>query len=751
MRYRLFFIICIVWGVEANAQLSINEIQSANHNTISDEDGDYEDWIELYNNSSVPVNIGDWFLSDNDSDPTMWSLPDTSIPAKGFLLVWASGKDRKNGHLHTNFRISSEGEPILLTSPEGITFSRISPAKLLPDQSFGRTPDGGQRLETFHTATPGASNLVSGTPPLLVSLMFDQPQGFQSEAFFVNIISNRTANIHYTLDGSEPTPESPIFEESIAVTSLEGTPNVYADIPSGHRSRFWKKPMGEVPKIRVIRARPFINNHAVGPEIHGSFWTGHHNPVDIDIPIVSFIVHPDHFFNYEEGIYVPGIDYDSMDVPNSWRRGRQTEKPANFSYFDEGGKLALQQNIGVRINGGGTRNTGQKSLRMYARNEYGTNTFDYPFFAERSNQQYRRLLLNTTQGDYSFSLFKDELTTNIVKPLDMEYQAFRPVLVFLNGEYWALHFLKERRDQHYIAALIDDEPENINLLYRNNVTSHGSNAHYLTFLNKLQSMDAGDPGILEMMEKYVDVDNYIDYHVVQIFLANYDWPHNNIDWWQTNAPKSRWRWIFYDLDASFRKYDLDNLTPYFRAHDPDQDRPEWSYLTMRKLMANPQFRKRFHDRFYQLMQGILSTENLLFEIEKIREQVEPYVDDYVYRWRIPSSVTEWKENVRSLETFARLRPHEIHRILKRNMSKPFNMYPNPGEDIIHLQWATHPGVDVDVHIYDMSGRTMAIPVNKEGFADAAALSLNVADLQSGMYVIRVRMGQFYFNDKWVKS
>lgn len=84
------------------------------------------------------------------------------------------------------------------------------------------------------------------------------------------------------------------------------------------------------------------------------------------------------------------------------------------------------------------------------------------------------------------------------------------------------------------------------------------------------------------------------------------------------------------------------------------------------------------------------------------------------------------------------------------MSKPFNMYPNPGEDIIHLQWATHPATDVDVHIYDMSGRAMAIPINKETFTDVAALSLNVANLQSGMYVIRVRMGQFYFNDKWIK-
>ncbi|MCH8546723.1 MAG: CotH kinase family protein [Cryomorphaceae bacterium] len=751
MQHRYFILIFFHLTFGIQAQLFINEIQAANHTTITDEDGDYEDWIELYNNSSIAVNVGGWYLSDKDHTPKMWSLPDTTIPAKGFLLIWASGKDRKKGHLHTNFRISSEGEPILLTSSEGITFNRLPPVKLQPNESYGRVPDGGHQLETFHTATPGSTNAIDGTAPVLVSLMFDQPQGYQAEDFTVNIISTRKAQIHYTLDGSTPTPTSPIFNESIEVTSLEGTPNVYADIPSGHSSRFWKKPMGEVPKIRVIRARPFVENKAVGPEIQGSFWTGHHNPENLDIPIVSFMIHPDHFFDYKEGIYVPGIDYDSLEIPNSWRRGRQTEKPANFSYFDENGELALQQNIGVRINGGGTRNAGQKSLRLYARNEYGPNTFNYPFFEERSNHHYRRLLLNTTQGDYSFTLFKDELTTNIVKPLDLEYQAFRPVLVFLNGEYWALHFLKERRDQHYIAALIDDKPDNINQLYRYNAASHGSNDHYLRFLNELGSMEANDPGIVDMMEKYIEVDNYIDYQIVQIFLANYDWPHNNIDWWRTNDANSRWRWIFYDLDASFRKYALDNVTTYFRAHDPEQDRPEWSYVTMRKLMANPQFRKRFHDRFYQLMQGVLSTENLLAEIEKMRALIEPYVDDYVYRWRIPSSVTEWKENVRSLETFAQLRPHEIHNMLKRNMRKPFNMYPNPGEHIIHLQWATHPGTEIDVKVFDMSGRSIHVPINNKTFEDVPAITLNVANLQSGVYIIRVRMGQFYFNEKWIKK
>lgn len=732
------------------AQLYINEIQSSNHTTIADEDGDYSDWIELYNASSVDVGVLGWYLSDDEDDYKRWVFPDTTIAAGGYMVVWASGKNRKIGALHTNFKISSDGEPILLSDPSGITFDRFAPVSMDVDQSFGRVPDGGRLQEAFHTASPGYSNLINGQAPLLVNLLFDQPQGYQSDDFEVNIIATRTVDIRYTLDGSDPTHASSIFNAPIPVTSLEGTPNVLADIRSGH-DHHWKPPLGEVPKIRVIRARPFIGEDPVGPEITGSFWTGHHNPDDIGIPIVSFIVHPDHFFDYHDGIYIPGVDYDSIGRANSWRRGIETEKPATFTYFDETGERKLQQSIGVRINGGGTRNAGQKSLRMYARNRYGTNTFDYPFFPERSNQHYRRLLLNTPQGDYSKSIFKDELTTNLVKPMGLEYQAFRPVLVFLNGEYWALHFLKERRDRHYLAALANDEPDNIHHLFRNREVSFGSNEHYNQMRQLLEQTKPTEPGLIDDVATYIDLENYIDYHIVQLFLANYDWPHNNIDFWRTNDSDSRWRWIFYDLDASLRKYDLDNITTYFREHDDREDHAEWAYTTMRQLMAIPDFRERFHQRFYELMQNHLTTENLLREIDLIRKEIEPYVDDYVYRWRIPSSVTEWKENVRSLETFARLRPSEVHRILKKNLNKPFNFFPNPGNDIIHLQWKSHPGSDIDVQIYDLSGRQMNIALDKLTPFDAPALSIDTGHLRPGMYVLRIRMGGFYFTEKWIKA
>ncbi len=742
----LFFILLVHTG---SAQLYINEVQSSNHSTITDEDGDYNDWIELYNASSVDVNISGWYLSDTDENPKRWPIPDTIIPSHGYLIIWASGKNRKIGSLHTNFKISSDGEPILLTDASGITFDRFPPIRLEPDQSYGRTPDGGTLRETFHTATPGKSNLINGQTQRMINLLFDQPQGYQSEEFEVTILATQIADIRYTLDGSNPNSSSPIFDKPIAVTSLEGTPNEISDIRSGHGDH-WKKPRGEVPKIRVIRARPYIGNKAVGPEISGSFWTGHHNPEEIDIPIVSFIVHPDHFFDYHEGIYIPGVDYDSLGRSNAWRKGIHTEKPAIFTYFDEHGTHALQQLIGVRINGGGTRNAGQKSLRMYARNRYGTNTFDYPFFPERSNHHYRRLLLNTTQGDYSKSLFKDELTTNLVKPLGLEYQAFRPVLVFINGEYWALHFLKERRDQHYLGALADEKPENIHHLFRNRQVSSGSNAHYNQMRHLLEQSNPTDPDILDAIGDYIDVESYIDYHIVQLFLANYDWPHNNIDFWRTNDANSRWRWIFYDLDASFRKYDLDNITTYFREHDDRVDRAEWAYTTMRQLMVIPAFRERFHHRFYELMQSLLTTDNLLREIEAIRTQIEPYVDDYVYRWRIPSTITEWGENVKSLETFARLRPAEVHRILKKNLNKPFSFFPNPGTDKLHLRWKTHPGSDLDIQMYDMSGRRMNITHNNLTPNDAPALAINTNHLEPGVYVLRIRMGGFYFTEKWMK-
>ncbi len=187
-------------------QIHINEFQSSNQTGIQDEDGDFEDWIEIHNSSANTISLGNWFISDNDRNIRKWQLPpNASIPPGGFLLIWASGKNRQQS-LHTNFKISSSGEPLLLSNADGNLIDRIDAIQLSPDQSFGRVPDGGGLLERFHTPTPGTSNLIDGVAPIAVNLIFSHEDGYYDDPFSLQIHASNVAEIRYTLDGSDPTP-----------------------------------------------------------------------------------------------------------------------------------------------------------------------------------------------------------------------------------------------------------------------------------------------------------------------------------------------------------------------------------------------------------------------------------------------------------------------------------------------------------------------------------------------------------------
>ncbi|MCC5917874.1 MAG: CotH kinase family protein [Cryomorphaceae bacterium] len=742
----LFFLLMLS---KAGGQIYINEILAANQEGITDLDGDREDWIEIYNGSNIDIFLGGWHLSDRDNNLRMWKLPDTTtLKAGAYLLIWASGKDTIYGEeMHTNFRISREGEPILLTNADGNLIDRYPPVSLLPDQSYGRVPDGGNGMHVFYTPTPGVSNQINGFPPVQVDLNFSHEQGFYPNPFQLQILGgDADVEIYYTTDGTVPDTNANIYHNGIQIHNRKEDPNTISEIRSGVE-HFWEPPKGAVPKIFALRVRPFRNGMPCGPEITGSFWTGHHDPQFVGAPIVSLIIDPIYLFDHHEGIYVPGIDFDTSKFENSYRRGPETERPAVFSYFDSTGAAAVHQNIGVRINGGITRRSGQKSLRLYARNQYGKNHFDYPFFSERNHQFYRRLLLNTPMGDWTKTVFKDELTTELTKPLGFEYLAFRPVLVFINGEYWALHFLKERRDRHYLSALSGVDEAQIQRLSNNMVVNDGNRHHFAKMLSVLDNTPKDDTLLLARIATYIDLENYIDYQIAQIYLANYDWPHHNIEYWRPDTAGGRWRWMFFDLDAAMRTYLDDNFSHYTRPFDPLNEDPDrhWASHILRSLLEIPEFERKFKDRFYQLMRTTFSAGNVLAEIDAMTDRIAPFMTAYTHRWQIPRSVYEWHENLTILRNFAVKRPSEMMRILQQSLGSPFRLYPNPGREL-HLSFENVPQLPVEIACIDMLGRQFPLTYTQED----NRLTPNTRSLKPGQYIVRVTYQGQIFRHIWVK-
>lgn len=120
----------------------INELMALNTSTVADQDGEFDDWIELYNTSGETVDISGYFLSDDDNNTTKWRIPQgTSIPGKGFIVIWADS-DLKQSGLHADFKLSAEGEEVILSFPDDTQTDRIEYAANTLEQSYARVPDG---------------------------------------------------------------------------------------------------------------------------------------------------------------------------------------------------------------------------------------------------------------------------------------------------------------------------------------------------------------------------------------------------------------------------------------------------------------------------------------------------------------------------------------------------------------------------------------------------------------------------------
>jgi len=161
--------------------LSINEFLAANESTISDESGDFEDWIEIYNSGSTDINLAGYYISDDPSELDLWQIPNTNaalttVPAGGYLILWAD-KDTDDGENHVDLKLGASGESVVLVSPNGNTIlDQIDFGQQSDDVSFGRESDGAANLVFFTTPTPGAMNINTGTGPMIDPIFINEVQ-----------------------------------------------------------------------------------------------------------------------------------------------------------------------------------------------------------------------------------------------------------------------------------------------------------------------------------------------------------------------------------------------------------------------------------------------------------------------------------------------------------------------------------------------------------------------------------------------
>lgn len=639
-----------IGAYQSQFPIVINEVMASNETSITDEDGDNSDWIEFYNTSGSPFNLEGFVLTDDNDEIYKWTFPSIEVPAGGHLLVFASGKDKTDNELHTNFSLRSDGENITLSNQLGIRVDKLPARALVADHSFGRAEDGSPEWQLFSQSSPNDENDES-IP--LYPLLFSQPAGIYSSDMELGIYCPKNADIHYTLDSSDPRTNDDEFDDMIELSSREGDPNEYSEIPS---TTEFEPPVGEVYKINTVRAQAFIDGDPVSPIVTRSYIV---EPDDerFNLPILSIVSDPDNFFDDDIGIYVPGSNYNGENESsmNCFQSGPAWERPIHLEFFEDG-EATISQDAGIRIHGGGSRREPQKALRLYARSDYGPKNFSNQFFPEKDIKEFRRLVLRG-KPQSNRSCLTDEIGAKLSAEMDLEHMALRQTLLFINGEFWGVYGIRERIDEHYIKSNFGHEEEDITILNGNPENGGccvvGNSVEYNEMITFIEDNDATDDAIYSQIEDMIDIDNLIDYHLLQMWAANYDWPRNNIRYWKPVGGK--WRWIVFDLDFCMRFWDRPTIYNFFNIASSNTN--EWSTFLLRTLIENDDFKERFIQRLELHLNNTLTPQTVACYANQLRHQMAPHMQEYSDRFDYGWSEESWQGYVDDvIQEFASERP-----------------------------------------------------------------------------------------------
>lgn len=509
--------------------------------------------------------------------------------------------------------------------------------------------------------------------------------GFYAEQFELQVETFEGCEIYYTLDSSSPIENGELLDSNLLLepSSLRSPTLAYITEIS-HSGAPWREPVGDVPMATVLRVVAKDVSDDYSDELTFTYFVGPEYETLPGIPVVSMVFDREHFFDHETGIYVLGQIFENWQTQNPssvpdggtpanyFQSGVEWERPSHFKYFDELGNVVLSQNIGVRIHGGWSRQFAQKSLRLYSRSEYGVSRFRYRFFETTDQDDHNRLILRNSGQDWDRTKLLDMYQASLLSHLQTATQAYQPVLVYLNGEYWGLYNLRERIDQHYIETYYGIDRDEIDIVEITGEANHGTNEAFHEMLEFFIDTDLSIEENYQEALKLIDINSFLDHYVTQIYGANTDWPGANQRMWrkQTDGfqPTSvyghdgRWYWMIFDQDFGFLRTPDFNALEYATQPEITRFMPHVT-VPIRKMLENDSFRNEFIIHFMNLIHTSYDPQIATQKLDEISSKIEPFITQNYRRWDAfddflnrSRNLDDWKDLIENIRLFAQQRP-----------------------------------------------------------------------------------------------
>jgi len=604
----------------------ICEAMSRNETTLSDEDGNFNDWIEIKNITGKVQDLGGYALSDNSNNISKWIFPSFPVqPGESVIVFLSPDYTGKKGSvfLHANFGLNGKGDVLYFSDTEGNIIQRMDIPELTSDISYG-FPDGGYEPFLFSNPTPGMPNdEKSLAAAYCLSPVFSEQGGFYTSPLSLSINSPEDGTIiYYTTDGSIPGPGSNVYTKPINIESTS-----------------------------VIRARAYKEGYLPSQVVTSTYFF---EPMN-GFATISITTDPENLWDEDTGIYVMGKHAESEYPYKGANFWQDWEKPAHIEFYEADGSLAFSMDAGISIHGGYTRGADQKSFAIEARKKYGDEYINYRVFPEKSLTKYQSIILRNSGQDNGNTKIRDVLISQLMKETGIDYQAYRPAVLYLNGDYWGLYTLRESTDKYFLSFNNHlPNPDNLDIIEGNNIVHQGDYSQYKSVLEYIKNHDLSIDEYYEHVKTLIDVDNFIDYQIAVIYAANTD--NGNIKFWRERTPDSKWRWILFDFDMAFRRVDHDTVSHVFNPEGTGEG--NWFSTTIQMgLLQNDEFKEKFLRRFAYHLNNTFETSHVISVIDKLASEIEPEIRRNFKKWT--GSYSLWKECVQKLKDFVIGRPYYV--------------------------------------------------------------------------------------------
>ena len=586
-------------------------------------------------------------------------------------------------------------------------------------------------------------------------VMFSRQGGFYDEPFVLSLgSSDWECQIHYTTNGAMPTARSPRYETPLFLDeSLYSSSDIYT-LPIS--PLFEPFVPDSVQHAIVIRAAAFdeegnrISDVVTQTYLIRSLGCEHHG-----LAVVSVCADSLALFDADTGILVPGALFDPANpdlTGNYFQRGREWERWANVEFYEPDDNSGINQQCGLRTHGNRARKAPAKGLKIYAREEYGKKRFKHRFFETTQIKSFNHLVLKPFSTLWPCSGVQDYVANRMALQLGLEAPNSRPVVLYLNGEYWGIYFLQEKLDDHYLEDHFDVEPERCNIICGNGLDGQtwewnvevesGDGSGFEQMMDWLEDADLSDSSNYAYVNGLVDIENFIDYQILETFIANTDWPANNSRCWQVDD--SKWRFIFYDGDATMLEEDYDVFANASYVADNLWHTGMKSTLLFRRLLENNDFKLRFGNRVNELCNTVLQSNSTIAVLGGIVEDLRLEVPNQIARFGYPEHVGYWDwgcslsrdflmhrvaDYQEACERFEPLKVHEY-----QSNTDDFVIYPNPTGNEVHIKMLDGRSRATGFVLCDAMGRVV---LGGKSYLSACQEIVLGSELRSGVYVVKI--------------